>query len=403
MRTGPEPITQGTPVVAWGDGRRPGFSMIELLVTLVVFSVVIIGALNFFSSEHGVFREGAARAEAAQNLHYAASILERDIRTAGTNVPPEQPFLVYAGNDIIAFNADYASNIRNAFSVYYDPDAPNGAVEAIQLSQRIQLPGTSVFYPDVNYTLPGGQLSPAELLIFFFAPDTTTPRPDDYVLYRQVNNFPPEEVARNILRAGNQPFFEYHHVVTTSGAPTVVPVPSSQIPARHVATRHGAPADTGRFAVVDNIRGVRINMIVTNGRTGSHERRLEIHRMIWMRNAGLAPVSICGDPPIFLTSIQALQTIQNGKPVVQLTWLPSVDEHGGEQDVVRYVVWRQVNGNPNRGDPFVSLPAGFQMYTFFDETVEVDSSYVYSVAAQDCTPSMSAPIDSNPVLVQVVP
>ena len=59
--------------------------------------------------------------------------------------------------------------------------------------------------------------------------------------------------------------------------------------------------------------------------------------------------------------------------------------------MIRYVIYRR--GVPNTGlwgDPMLSIPAGLDTYQYDDATVEVDSTYQYVHAAQDCTPSLSS-------------
>ena len=55
----------------------------------------------------------------------------------------------------------------------------------------------------------------AELIIYFFEPDTSTTREDDYVLKRKVNTADPEVLSRNLLKQGSTPFFRYFRKRTT--------------------------------------------------------------------------------------------------------------------------------------------------------------------------------------------
>jgi prepilin-type N-terminal cleavage/methylation domain-containing protein len=155
-----------------------GMTIIEMLVAMAVFSVVIAGAFAVLRSESRGMRLGSERASALQNLRFAANALELDLRTLGANVPDEQPFMIYADQDVLAFNADYATNLPNdPYAVYYDPDAPAGSVTALTVSQSITIPLTSFTYPDTSYMgIGGGTNSPAETLIFFFDLDTSTTR-----------------------------------------------------------------------------------------------------------------------------------------------------------------------------------------------------------------------------------
>src|SRR2546421_486100 len=100
-----------------------GFTLVELLVALVVFSAVMAGALGFLRSQGRAMSLGSDRMNAVQNLQFALSTMQQRLRAAGGNVPDAQPAIIYAGRNVVAFNADYATNLPNdPFAVYYDPD-----------------------------------------------------------------------------------------------------------------------------------------------------------------------------------------------------------------------------------------------------------------------------------------
>jgi prepilin-type N-terminal cleavage/methylation domain-containing protein len=375
--------------------QRSGMTLVEMLIALTVFGLVMAGAFSMLQSQSKGFQLGSDRAATLQNLRYTANTLELDLRTLGSDVPDGQPFLIYAGTDVIAYNADYTTNIaHDPYAVYYDPDAPGSAVTALQQSQKIQIPLTSVSYPDTSYKAQGSsvQNSPAETIIFFFTPDSSTARTDDYVLYRQVNNAAPEVVAHNLLKTQNAAFFTYYRFhAPLDAAQYVDTVPAASLPLRHVIPIHGAPADTGAYAAVDSIRGVLVRFTATNGKTGADERTLAISRTIRFPNAGMAVKKTCGDEPIFGSAVTASDTtLSSGSKAVNLAWGQAVDEKGGELDVQMYIVWRKLSTDPDWGPPFLSIPAGQPSYTYTDATVVSGNTYQYAVAAQDCTPSQSA-------------
>jgi prepilin-type N-terminal cleavage/methylation domain-containing protein len=377
-----------------------GMTLIELLIALVVFSIVLASALTFLGRQSSAFRLGSERMDVLQNLRFAGTTLSNDLRTAGSNVPDQQPQLVYAGQSLIAFNADYATNVVNdAWAVYHDPDAPTGAVTALRAAQKITLPGTAVQYPNVDYTYQGAN-SPAELLIFYFTPDATTSRTDDYMLYRQVNSQAPSLIARNLLQTPGVPFFQYYRLRTPNNAAAyIAAVPNAELPLVHSVSFHLSPADTGAAARIDSLRGVQISFTATNGLTGASERRAPLTRLVRLPNAGLATRRTCGDAPIFGSALVASPvTLMGGDPAIRLTWNAAIDETGGERDVVRYVLWRRVAGDPTWGDPYRSVPAGSASYTWDDQAVVTGTIYEYALAAQDCTPSQSTMSLAGPVV-----
>lgn len=367
---------------------RAGFTLVELLVAMAVFGVIMTTVLGFMGASVRAYAGGSRAVEASQNLLFLSAVLQRELRTAGTNVPAGQPFLVYAGDDVVAFHADYVSRVEDPFAIHHDPDAPSGMVSAITSAERSGIPLTGVAYPDTTYRL-GTANSPAELIAFYFAPDTSTDRADDFALLRRVNAGESEVVTNHLLRMPGRPFFEYLRIASTADGPGIVPVATT--PLFHSVPVHLAAGDTGSFAVIDSVRAVRFNVVVTNGRDGEAEQILEQSHTVWLRNAGLATQRTCGSAPIFGSAPIATGRLEDGEPVIELRWDAATDETGGEEDVVRYVIWRTPTGSSADGDPFLSIPAGNASYTYMDRTVVSGQTWVYTIAAQDCTPSLSPP------------
>ncbi len=382
-----------------------GMSLLEMLIAMLVFSIVLGGALSSFRAQSRGFSRGASEMTIIQNLRYAANMMETDLRTAGAGVPDVQPYLLYAGPDVVAYNANYTTNVANdVFAVYYDPDAPTGSVSALTVTQRDVILGTTFWYPDTSYTAgPIGNTvnSPAETITFYFAPDETTSRDNDYVLYRRVNLLAPEVVSRNLLKTAGKPFLQYYQVTSSvSGATAIVPVADDVLPLIHSLPIHLSPSDTGTAAVVDSVRAVRVNITATSGVVGAGEQLRTITRLIRLPNAGLASRRTCGDGPLLGTALSATSGWAGpGEPVVTLSWNPATDEVGGERDVVRYVIWRRSAASPEWGDPFLSIPSGSAQYTYVDGAVASGETLMYALAAQDCTPSLSKIVEAGPVAV----
>lgn len=376
-----------------GIGRR-GMSLVELLIALTIFTVIVASALQFIATQNSAFREGIERSTALRAARFTIRTLETDLSTLGTNLAPGQPGLVYADEDVIAFNADYATNVAgDPFAVFHDPDAPGGQVTAPTTATAI--PNSAVSHPDTTYWM-GGSVSPAELLIFFFTPDSSTTRTDDFVLLRQVNAEEPELIASDLLRADGMPFFRYLRLDGSS----VDSIPDADLPVRHVEPVHLSPADTGALAVVDSIRGVRVTVRGTNGRTGDGERTGDMTRIIRFPNAGTTTATACGDTPILgVTPTASERELATGEWVVDLAWNPATDESGGEGDVIRYVLWRRLSGSPDWGDPYLSIPAGQASYTYTDAAVQSGTTYEYGLGAQDCTPTLSDLAATSPVTI----
>ncbi len=374
-----------------------GVTLIELMVTLVIFGVVVAGALQLLDSQGKAVRLGNERMGALQQIQFSMSTLDNQLKVAGGGTAKEQPFLVYAGTDVVAFNGDYATNVANdPFAAYYDPDAPNGTVTSMVLADQLKLPNTTFAYPKMSYAP-----SPAETIVFFFAADTGTARNDDAVLFRQVNADPPEVVARNIISNTGTPYFSYMRLVSPKDkAAYIDSIKTKDLPLMHSEAEHLSPTDVGTKAIIDSVRAVRVTLTVTDGNTGAAEHRRTLSHLITMPNAGLVIDRSCGDEPQLATTLKATWgEFAPGDTAVTLQWDPSVDELSGEKDVVRYVVWRKLLTSSDWGDPYFSTPGGQNPYIWPDRGLDSAVTYVYRVAAQDCSPSFSSFVVSSSVTV----
>jgi prepilin-type N-terminal cleavage/methylation domain-containing protein len=375
-----------------------GLTLLEMMIALVVFSFVLAGALAFLRAQGRSFTLGSQRVAMLQNARFAFDELDKDLRTAGAGAPDIQPQLIYIAGSVVAFNANYLTNTPgDVFAVYYNPDAPNGSTDAVGLAQRFTIPLTTVLYPDTNY-LEGVTNSASETITFFFAPDTTTTRTDDYTLYRQINNLAPEVVSRNLMQTGTTPFFQYYWQTVVGGVTSVAQVPNAGLPWQHTVPIHLAVTDSGPAARIDSVRAVLVSFTVTNGLSGTAERRRALSRYIRLPNVGIANRQTCGDVPILGSAVTA--TWNAATLSVDLTWNAAVDETGGERDVTRYVIFRRLVTDLVWGDPYFSVaPAGTATYKYPDGAVSTGAQYVYGLAAQDCTPTNSTLSSSAPITI----
>ncbi|MBA3318587.1 MAG: prepilin-type N-terminal cleavage/methylation domain-containing protein [Gemmatimonadales bacterium] len=380
---------------------RQGFTLIELLIAMVVFVIVLGGALSFLTAQQRAFQKGSDAMGVLQNLSFGSDNLDSQIRTAGGNAPDAQPPVVYAGPTAFAFNADYVSNDAGDISaVYVDPDAPAAETEAMRVTGPITIPTSSpaFVYPSTDYT-SAGYNSPAETIILYFDVNNETPRGDDFLLLRQVNGNAPEVLVRNILRdSTNLPFFRYFklRVAVAGQLPALTLVPAAEMPMAHVLATHGNVADLVPAGRIDSLRAVLVSFRVTNGETGTIERSERISMNIPLPNMGLKSLKICGSQPVLGQPLTAVFDTTGGLEKVNLTWNPAYDENSGESDVIRYVLWRRkLNPGPPEiyGDPLSSVAAGFPNYLFTDaQNLESNVTYEYRLAAQDCSPKLSTPV-----------
>ncbi len=377
--------------------RRRGFTLMELLVSLVVTGIVMSAAVWFFRGLSRAVGGTADRMDVMQNLRYALSTLDRDLRNAGAGTTAAQPTLVYVSPTEVVFNADLVSNVAgSATAVNYNPDADPNAVITPTTAQRFSIPGTSIVYPDTTYTTNGTIVSPAETVVYWFAPDTSPGSTGLYVLFRQVNNNAADIVARNLLPFPGRPFFDWQQTDTVGN---LVSVPAAALPLRHSVPIHGALADTGAASRIDSIRAVQVNLSATNGQSGSQQILRRLVTTIRIPNAGLTKQLSCGDAPIFGQALSATFVGPADSPRIRLTWAAAVDETGGAEDVVSYMIYRRTTSTAAFGDPLQSIPAGQASYSFDDTSVLNDSTYVYGVTALNCTPTESSVATSGSVTV----
>ena len=105
--------------------QRQGFTLIEMLMS-VGLTVMLFGlAVPFFGTQLRSVGANGGRWEALQNVRYAATTLDRDLRVAGVGVVDRQPLIVQAAPYAITFNADLVTrDTADPVAVYYNPDAP---------------------------------------------------------------------------------------------------------------------------------------------------------------------------------------------------------------------------------------------------------------------------------------
>jgi prepilin-type N-terminal cleavage/methylation domain-containing protein len=383
--------------------RDAGFTLIEMLITMIILVGVMGATVSFFRSQNQSFLDASRRLDALQNARFSISQVERELRTLGAGVAGLQPMLVYGGNDVIAFNTDYVENDSTNFrwAVYYNPNVSNFAVDAWPQGSAATLPNTTFSYPPVTYRQANGSLSPAETHIFWLALDGTTARTDDYILWERTNDQAADIVSRNILPMGTKPFFEFFLARRLgSGADTLMLTPSANIPLIRVPlTGSMTSTDSANATRPDSIQAVRMNFRVTNGLTGTSERLRDVSSVVALPNNGLPSASVCGRSPFPPGTLSAVQDTIPGSGRVVLSWAASPDQEAGEVDVWQYVIYRRVVGQPLWEDPVMNLgkTVGATSYVMALGGNTPGVNYEFGVSAQDCTPAVSTMVQASVV------
>lgn len=382
--------------------RHRGFTLVEVIVAMTMVILIMSMATRYFMQQTRMLSHQSGRLEAQQNAQFSLATLDREMRVAGIGVVDAQPILVQADSRAITFNADLVSRIPNDPSaVYIDSDADSASTLAFPFSERVLLPrSTDKLYPDTNYFLAAGVPSRAETVSFWVARDSTSPDPEEYLLYRRINGAAPRVVARTLRVRTNDTVFQYFKKDSTGN---LLPVGGGSLPVYHYARVHGSPADTGRSALMDSIKAVRVRMTAMYRDRNGVQIIRRIDMTIQLMNAGLIRRSSCGESPLGPTNLAVAvvtDTLTN-TPMVRFNWIKSGDEKAGEKDIERYSIFRRLASGAF-GEPVASIPAGDSLYTFYDRTVAQGDTVVYGVTAQDCTPMVSSMNSSASVIIPVV-
>ena len=380
--------------------NRRAFTLIEILVAMSVMLTLLSVAVPFFRVQVRSVGANAGRMDAHFNAQFAVNAIDRDLRVAGAGIVNDQPLVVYAAANAITFNADLIStDPGDPGSVYYDPDLANNLTTVLPKERQVTLPLSATAYPDSTYWMSAGLPSRAETISYWIEPDSDpNAAPGTYVMLRRVNDGAPTMLAKALRPAGG-PVFRYFKL---DSAGRQVEISPARLPLTHFAPLHGSPRDTGRSALTDSIRGVKVALNGIYADPDKGEVMKKIQTGVRLMNAGLVRQSSCGEQPLPAIGVVAALS-QPDPPQITISWSASQDEKTGEADVQRYALFRREAASPDWGDPFASVAGGLDTYTFVDGDVQFDQSWVYAVSAQDCTPANSDVAMSNVVVTPPSP
>jgi prepilin-type N-terminal cleavage/methylation domain-containing protein len=361
---------------------RAAFTLIEIMIAMTLLTVLGAAALSFFIKQTRAVTMTAGRLDAQQNVSFAIDELNHDLRVAGVGLALRQPMVIEANAYAVTFNADLVT--RDTASVtaasYFDPNVPDSLALALTPANQLAYPYSTVMYPDSLYLQASGVISNAETISYWVTLDSTTPRPDDYLLLRRVNNAPATVVARSLVFPTGGPAFRYF--IPGAAINSRVELTAPTLP---LYFKEGNVGPDTMLAKLSEVR-VQIEAVYSDPINGDVYR--SVNESIPLLNAGLLHVAACGLPPQAPTYLTP--TAWPSGDSIDVTWPASGDETGGQHDVKSYSVYRRIGSSGAWNTPIYTVPAaGTATYDFEDKTVPLAETYQYGVVARDCTPALS--------------
>lgn len=367
--------TQGAP-----RGTRRGFTLVEMLISVVVMTIVTAAAASFYQFQGRALKSASGRLESVQNLRYVENIIDRELRLAGG--VPGQPLIVMAHPLAVVFNVNLVTRVAGDRSaVYYNPNADSLATESFDSSRALPLPVAGRVYPTQNYNDASGNRSGAETIAYYLLPDPSSGRNDIYTLFRRVNDRDSTVVARDIqVPTDTAYFFRYWRTDATG---TLSQIPNASLPIYWDNAAH----ITDSLRVVD----MRINTWYHDPHANKDIIR-GVQTSTKLLNAGLLTQATCGSAPLPASSVVAtLQLDSTGTPAaVHVTWNASPEETGGEKDVALYMIQRRASSSTGDWTTLANLPANASATYSYDDRALSSGSWTWAIVAQDCSPSNSA-------------
>jgi len=395
--------------------HRPGFTVTELLVAAVVTAVIFMVGIPLLGSQSRAVAATAGRLDAAQTARYAQNAIDRELRMVGVNTLGTQPMLVQAGPFAVTFNADLSTrDAQDMWSIYYDADADSTTTLALQPA-GMALPVSGFVYPSVPELDKDGLPGRAETISFWVSADSSSARPNEYVLFRAVNRSTPTVVATGLYIPNGQPFFKYLWAKDSTGV--IDTVPAAYQPLLHSTPLHGTLADTGETATlaarIDRVRSV---IVTAQGQFKDPVPNAPLGRRLVRSRTALINMTMlnrpsCGLSPSPVVAGAFLVNVSGQPDHIHVLWTRATDDGSGERDIDRYLIFRSVDGVAY-GDPLDEIAStnGAGAYAWDDYDVKRNApsypgsnTFAYAIVVQDCQPQVSTPAATSTITVPTIP
>jgi prepilin-type N-terminal cleavage/methylation domain-containing protein len=244
-----------------------GFTLIELMITLVVLALVV-GALTvvLYSASHNK-TEITQRVEATQMARVAIDMMAHDIRCAGygadETAPTPQPAIAYVDSLQILVNANFIGDIGTRDTTAYDPA---GSPKPYPLNGTAWAPSSKyrTGAEMVRWTLDvnnDGVIDSVDWQDSNGIDAQRSPNPQDYELVRQVYGDSTNDVAGN-----NGPWTERVALVKKPGNGTL---PMFQVYMKGMSTPYDWANGPVPVARLNDIQRVTINVTAASSKPDS--------------------------------------------------------------------------------------------------------------------------------------
>ena len=409
---------------------QAGFTLVELMVSLVLTSIMFSAMLIVFQSQTRINTIESDVIEAQQNARMGMTSLAQDIRQAGYFVDHfnRQPIWLDAAPYQLVFNA----NISDQFVAMHRDSA-------VPLSSGTMYTPGSFTSPPQEENLPGfldRYLNESETIRLtldrtYDGQVTVADRqegaanPHLYTLTKEINGNPPAVLAYNVRGDDTYPdgstpppLFQYWGTFTFEGVLELWGDVDGDgfLSPGEIAVLTAVPV-----ANLSDIQQVDVTMIVESNRidrayegSGSSSsenypyRSYTLRQRIRARNVGINTMGLvlCGDPPGSPVNPVGYDTPDDDGGDITIEWDSSPDEYSGEDDVQFYTIYRAISGSDYSVVGQIQAMGLDTTYHYQDDgdidnfDAPVDGSeYYYYIAAWDCAPQESIP---SPVIGPIV-
>jgi prepilin-type N-terminal cleavage/methylation domain-containing protein len=146
---------QPVPRVSHTVRGRSGYTLLEVLITLVIGAVVMGGALQLLDRQREASRVESIRVELQQNARYALDMMTRDLQEAGQGLDPTAQFGIIGMMDGASGQSD------TLYLMYADPGTPVHTLEnptapnKMRITKTCNDPVSDITVGDMMYIASG--------------------------------------------------------------------------------------------------------------------------------------------------------------------------------------------------------------------------------------------------------